>query len=246
MLRQGVHQLRPPQVRAPYRRRIVPAFRAPFRDSRRPGPPPRCGDRRRRSRSPRPSSARSRSPDGSVNGRPLSCTRRPGAWPQISSRVSGNTLHHGARRMRQHAERRRGRRGCRQGHRRDQQQDQSKSPSSSSSDDRRQRRRSAPGPPLRGRRPDAGAMTPLESSSGSTGLALLGDGQLAGAHQAQRHGPDLGHHPLPLFGLQGPWPLRRVRCSCRYPLSDRRARVFRRLRFLWDRSSTLYAALRER
>ncbi len=26
-----------------------------------------------------------------MNGRPLSCTRRPGAWPQISNRVSGNT-----------------------------------------------------------------------------------------------------------------------------------------------------------
>ena len=32
-----------------------------------------------------------RSPEGSSNGIPLSCTRRPGAWPQIKSRVSETT-----------------------------------------------------------------------------------------------------------------------------------------------------------
>ena len=35
-----------------------------------------------------PSHSRRRSPDGSSNGSPLSCTRRPGAWPQINSRIS--------------------------------------------------------------------------------------------------------------------------------------------------------------
>jgi len=33
-------------------------------------------------------------------------------------------------------------------------------------------------------------------------LALLGDGQLALTHQAQRRGLHLGQHPLPLLGLQ--------------------------------------------
>src|SRR5512139_391666 len=42
-----------------------------------------------------PSQARSWSPDGSFHGIPVSCTRRPGAWPTISRRAVGAAMRMG-------------------------------------------------------------------------------------------------------------------------------------------------------
>ena len=47
----------------------------------------RCARCRRTRRGREPSQSRSTSPEGSFQGMPVSCTRRPGAWPTISRRA---------------------------------------------------------------------------------------------------------------------------------------------------------------